>query len=62
MKKKQRVDNKAFRTLLGVSVSTIVEILRGEKGASSSASREMKGENLQIKHDIAENKNEVLKK
>ena len=56
----QRLDNKAFRHILGVHTSTAVEFIRGEVGASSAKSRDAKTKILFIKHALNEKGNQLL--
>ena len=50
LKELQKVDNKAYRTILQAPNYTAVEGLRGDIGASSSISRDMKTKILFVKH------------
>ena len=59
--KLQVYDNKAYRQILKVPCYTAVSFLRGEVGASSSVSRDMKSKILFLKHCLEENKNAILK-
>ena len=57
----QRIDNKAFRTILQAPTYTAVESLRGEIGASCTTSRDMKMKILFVKH-LLDDGNELAKR
>ena len=48
----QRIENRAYRSILQVPNYTAVEFLRGEIGASSMESRSIKGKILYLKHAL----------
>ena len=61
MEKLRRLDNKAYRTILGLPVYTAEEFLRGEVGASSIEARDMKNKLNYYKYAAQETGNRILK-
>ena len=61
LKQLQKVDNKAFRTILQAPTYVAVESLRGDIGASCSTARDMKMKLLFIKH-LLNDGNELAKR
>ena len=57
----QKIDNKAFRTILQAPTYTAVESLRGEVGASCATSRDMKMKILFVRH-ILDDGNELAQR
>ena len=57
----KRLDNKAYRTILGLPIYTAEEFLRGEVGASSMEARDIKNKLLYYKYAAQETENELLK-
>ena len=57
----QRIDNKAYRTILGLPMYTAEEFLRGEVGASTMEARDMKNKINYLKYALYETKNNLLK-
>ena len=58
----QRIDNKAYRSILQLPIYTAVEFLRGEIGCSSVMARELKNKLLYLKHIISGDGNKIVKK
>ena len=58
----QKINNQAHRYMLQVPIYTACEALRGEVGASTTVSRDMKNKLLFVKHALDDNTNELLKK
>ena len=56
----QKLDNRAFRYILDVPLCTATEFLRGEIGASSAISRDIKTKFIFIKHALQETSNNLL--
>ena len=56
----QKIENKAFRTILRLPKFTAIEFLRGEIGASSSRARSIKNKLLFLKHSLSSG-NELLR-
>ena len=48
----QRIENRAYRSILQVPNYIAIEFLRGEIGASSMESRSIKGKILYLKHAL----------
>ena len=56
----QKLDNRAFRYILDVPLYTAREFLRGEIGASSAISRDIKTKFIFIRHALQETSNKLL--
>ena len=57
----QRVENKAYRTILNLPMYTAVEFLRGEIGSSTIIARDMKYKLLYYKYALSETNNSLLR-
>ena len=62
IEKLQRIDNKAYRTILNLPIYTAVEFLRGEIGCLSVMAREIKNKLSYLKHIMTGQGNEIVKK
>ena len=61
LEKLQTFDNRAYRAILDVPIFTAIAYLRGEIGASSTLTRDMKTKILFVKHITNDNTNSILK-
>ena len=57
----QKFDNRAYRIILQLPINTAISFLRGESGASTFISRDMKNKIKFLKHSLSEHGNALLK-
>ena len=61
MQQIQRIENKAFRTILQVPPYTAVEFLRGEVGSSTMIARDAKNKLSYLKYAMQTSNNDLLR-